>query len=196
VSIYTIFGGVVKVRSRSSYMRYNEHMLSRNFSAIHQELMKKTDLLGSPIDSGILRAVSMLCMHGINTIGSCEGHADRVTGGPYVMFAAPHAQMKFKAASELDRHSVAYARAIQKIAANNAIEIKKALQLLDGFYKKRSVPAERRLIVRSVGLAAAKILCQGAEIAHMLSESERKILLKANRAEMDAFTSYLERLLK
>jgi hypothetical protein len=156
------------------------------------------DKLGNPIDDGILETVIALTSLDVNTVSSCEGHFDRVTGGPYVMFEAPGVQKivdDFRAIR--NRLDPAYKRLYDKATIANAHQAQKVIKLLHEFYTfcanttDTIIPAEQRLVVHFLGPTACRLACQGADLAHIRGYKERAELLYRNRAEMQAFTKYL-----
>ena len=56
----------------------------RRLDEARLEVEQIVDALGKPIDEGIKEGIVVLHASGINTTGSCEGHSDRGTGGPYI----------------------------------------------------------------------------------------------------------------
>ena len=167
-------------------------MTPDDFTALKLKVGKLTDKLGMPIDPGILETVAALRAHGINTIGSCEGHADRITGGPYVMFEAPDVGPDEKAYRAIpDRLSPIYKNFYNAATAKNVAEVQKVLIHLDEFYKNRTTPANQRLIIHYFGPLAGKLACQGAGLAHILPPKEQAYLLKKSQTEMQAFTDFL-----
>jgi hypothetical protein len=60
-----------------------------------QKVAQITDKIGMPVDERIIETVAILTLLGFKTSMSCEGHVDRVTEGPYVIFDSPKA-MKAK----------------------------------------------------------------------------------------------------
>lgn len=167
-------------------------MTTSEFAAIKKEVSQLKDGLGKPIDEGIFDTVAAMRALGINTIGSCEGHVDRVTGGPYVMFEAPNIQ-RYKSAylSMPDRLGKDYRKAYQRAVSKNMYEVKKVLILLDDFYIGRVVPTNQRLTVQCFDTLAGKLMCQGGYLAHIMTRTERMELLDKNRLEIRAFTDFL-----
>jgi hypothetical protein len=49
-----------------------------------EKLLETTDLLGLPIDKGILRSIIILNSIGFPTTGSCEGHQENYSSKPYI----------------------------------------------------------------------------------------------------------------
>lgn len=162
------------------------------FAEIRQKATQLTDALGNSIDPGILDTVVALRLYGVNTIASCEGHNDRITGGPYVMFESAKAteyEAKYKKLQ--DKSSILYKQLYHKAAAANAREVQTVLNLLDAFYESKSTPHSQRLIVRCFGASAGKLMCHNADSAYILGVQEQKNLLTKNQKEMEVFTAYL-----
>lgn len=157
------------------------------FVDTRKKVTQLTDRTGRAVDAGILNSVTILQLYGLSTVGSCEGHLDRITGGPYIMFESP--VQDYKAID--NKTSPAYAEAYRVAEKANIREVQKVLELLDGFYAHREVLNAQRLIVRCFSVATCKLMCQGADLAHILSHRDQEELLQKNQAEMKAFTSYL-----
>lgn len=163
-----------------------------NIDHIREMAVSKTDKLGMPIDSGILETVVMLNALGVNTTGSCYGHEDRITGGPYIMFHSSKALTLLKECKQItDRTNPEYKKLYNQAVVYNAAQIKKVLNLLEGFYEERRTPHSKRLIVRCFEASSCKLMCQNADLAHGSAPDERSKILQANQAEMGAFTGYL-----
>jgi hypothetical protein len=167
-------------------------MQEGSFREARQGASKLIDKLGRPIDPGILDTVTALRMLGVNTTSSCEGHAGRFTGGPYVLFASSElGELREKYREHTDRTSAEYKDWFRQASALNMREVQKVLELLDGFYAERMTPHSQRLIVRCFGPTPAKLMCQDADLAHIVGKDEQRDILLRNQHEMDAFTSYL-----
>jgi hypothetical protein len=169
-------------------------MTSSEFITARKETNKLVDKLGKPIDAGILDTVTALRLHGIHTIGSCEGHLDRITGGPYVMFEAPGThdfRTKYRAIN--DRKSEKYKYWHDKAIQENMPEIRKMLTLLNGFYDNRLTPNDQHIIIRCFDTSVGELMCQSADIAHILTPTEHEVLLGKNQTEMQAFAEYLKK---
>ena len=163
------------------------------FMPVRKEVLGLKDKLGRAIDPGILELVVALRFHGVHTISSCEGHADRTTSGPYVMFEAPEThdfRRRYREAK--DKKSTEYRHWHNKAVQANVPEVRRVLGLLADFYEHRLSPNDQHIIVRSFDASVGELICQGAEIARILPAAERELLLQKNRAEMQAFTDYLK----
>ncbi len=159
-----------------------------------QKIARLTDKLGLIIDPGIFDIVVLLRILGINTVSSCEGHLNRITEGPYIMFEALEIN-DYKNSIVNEPHDLKnreYKIQYEKAVSNNTQELNKMLILLDGFYNDRPVAINQRLIVRCIGSSTAQLICQGASLAYILNKNERKVLLEKNKLEMRAFANYLK----
>lgn len=168
-------------------------MDTEKFTHAKEEALKLADKLGTPIDLGILDTVAAFRMLDIHTAGSCEGHADRITGGPYVMFESPESGELLQQLQQIsDRASQEHQELFAKISKLNMVEVQKLLPLLDGFYEHRDTPHSRRLIIRCFGPTVAKLMVQDADLAEILPSEQRAHLLADDQLEMMAFTNYLK----
>lgn len=164
-----------------------------DFEKAKEEVAKLADKLGNPIDPGILDTVAAFRALRINTVGSCEGHLDHATTGPYVMFESPKSGELLKKLHQIpDKMSKEYKDIFHEASKLNMVEVQKLLPLLDGFYEKRDTPHSRRLIIRCFGPTVAKLMAQDADLADILSSEERAHLLAESQLEMMAFTNYLK----
>lgn len=167
--------------------------MSDSFTRAKQEVLELADKLGNPIDPGILDTVAAFRVLRINTVGSCEGHADRLTGGPYVMFEALQSgELLQKLQQIADKTSKDYKDVFHEASKLNMAEVQKLMPLLDGFYEDRNTPHSKRLIVRCFGPTVAKLMIQDADLAEIMAPEERVHLLSDGQLEMKAFTDYLK----
>ncbi len=129
---------------------------------------------------------------GIHTAMSCGGHLRRVTGGPYIMFTSPTAKKYADRCRQIgDSRDISYKASIK----SNKRELTwaaKIYSLLERFYANRAVTFSQRLALRTAGLSASRLDCQGAEMAHIVNIQTRKWILTNNQAEMRGFTEFLK----
>lgn len=148
-----------------------------DLSAVRREVEQFRDALGLGMDSGIVDIVVALRVIGINTIGSCYGHPDRLTLGPYVMFDS---------SDELSAR-----QSNENSARANAKQVQLLLTYLDAFYEGRDVSASCRLIVKSFGPVACYLIAQNADLARVLESRERRAQLEHGRREIRDFCDFL-----
>lgn len=169
-------------------------VISRSdWEAMRARVAGITDRLGMPVDEPIFELVVMLNLLGFQTTGSCGGHADRTTGGPYVVFESKKAQ---KIAEQVrlskDYSSKEYQELRRKANYYSALEIQKMVTLLKGFYEHRLHNYDdEMIIVQTMPLTYNCIKCLAAETALTLAEPERERLVQQDREEMKAFADYL-----
>jgi hypothetical protein len=161
------------------------------------------------LDAGITETVIVFHVLGINTNSSCEGHAERGRGAPWVGIAAvPTADLVQLEArhrrviheiEKLDiKHPDRYDLAGQsveighKIKRMHAKEIVKVVPYLEAFYAQRIVPFDRRLILSIFGEGWCMVMSQGAELQDTRSFDERRQKLAEYQQEMQDFTAYLK----
>lgn len=168
-------------------------MNNKTFDQTKSETAQRAAELNQHIDPGVLDTVTVLRMRGFNTTDACEGHEDRVTGGPFVMFEAPQSnELVQKLMSLQDQNSAEHQELYAQISAENLGEVQKLLPLLDEFYAERDTPHAQRLIVRCFGPSVPKLMCQNADLGEVLDAAARRELLSDNQLEMMAFTNYLK----
>lgn len=123
------------------------------------------DGLGMPVDEGIVETVAILRLLGFTTTGSCAGHLERVTGGPYVTFESPEAiglaaeaRSLGKLATEVNpRHNE-----LRREATRHSMrELGRLVPHLETFYAGREVPYVRRLIIRTFPMTYNCLKYQG-----------------------------------
>lgn len=169
-------------------------MTEYELTAIRREVSRLRDGLGKQVDPGIFDTVVAMRALGVNTVGSCEGHSDRVTGSPYILFETPGLQTYNDALdARSDTFSAAYHKARQKIVVKNMQEAQKVITLIDNFYRHegRTDSFNQQLIVQYFGTMRAALMCQGAYLGHIMSRRERASMLLKNQTVMRAFTTYL-----
>lgn len=166
---------------------------TKTFDQIKEQIAKEASETGQHIDAGVLDTVAALAMRGFKPVDACEGHSDRVTGGPFVMFeAAESKELLTKLQGMADQTSDEFQQTYQKTSQANLGEVQKILPLLEQFYAERDTPHSERLIVRCFGPSVPKLMCQNADLGEILDEDERHRLLSDNQLEMMAFTNFLK----
>ncbi len=164
-----------------------------DFEQAKKETAERVEKLGQHVDPGVLDTVTALRMRGFNPIDACEGHDDRVTGGPYVMFEAEGSnELMQKLVALQNSESDEYKELYAQITRLNLGEVQKLLKLVGEFYEQRDTPHAERLIIRCFGPSVPKLMCQNADLGDVVDESERKNLLSDNQLEMMAFTNFLK----
>lgn len=63
---------------------------------------------------------------------------------------------------------------------------------LECFYRDRSVPQSRRLIVQGFGPLGYRLTSQDADLLAVTPRTERRALLEQQRQEFDAFTEFVK----
>lgn len=164
---------------------------------IWREALRKvrhlTDGLGMPVDREIVETVAILRLMDLNTTMSCAGHLSRITNGPYIIFTSLQARgYEAKRREVVDSASAEYKRLVRKSIKLNLLERQKLLPYLEHFYEHRNVSYGQRLTIRSLGYSSNILYCQGADMAHLSDRAEKRKILNRNRAELDAFASFLE----
>lgn len=166
---------------------------NKDFAQANEETVKLAEKLGQHIDPGIVETVTALRLRGFNVVDSCEGHGDKVTGGPFVMFEAPESKdLMAKLMAVQDNTSPEYQELYRHVSVANLKEVQKLLQMLDEFYAGRGTDHSGRIVARCFGPSVPKLMCQNADLAEVLPDGERKELLANNQLEMMAFTNFLK----
>jgi hypothetical protein len=165
---------------------------AQHFATARTETMQLVDRLGMPLDEGIADTVTVMRLLGINTTASCWGHLDRVTGGPYVIFSSPEAkplELQYRQAG--DPHDPLFHRIRDQAVGLNLRERQKLLVHLDAFYRERLTSYGTRLVIMPIGPEGSQLQCQNAELANILSQTDRRHMVQSHQAEMTTFTKFL-----
>lgn len=158
-----------------------------------EQVKQITDRFGMPMDEGIIETVAIMQLMGIHTTMSCEGHPERQTGGPYIMFVSSIAEESRKEAAVIHNTVNPQYKALYKKAMQaNLTEQQKLYQMLDNFYKSHDASFSQRLILHTMGFSACRLECQGADMAYILDKNKQIELLMKNQAEMKTFTEFLK----
>ena len=173
-------------------------MSTQNKKTDWQQMVERvaaiTDKLGMPVDEPIFELVVVLNLLGFTTIGSCGGHEERVTGGPYVDFESTRARSyaeQARAVSPTGETAVEYAHLRKKANYYRALDLKRMLTYLERFYTDKKIDYQHCLIVQSMPMTYNSLQCLGAEAGHALSAKEHVRMMKKNRAEIRDFCKYL-----
>ena len=144
------------------------------------------------VDPGIEELVTGLRLLGFDTVASCQGHADRVTGGPYVMIQSNQAQLVFAEHQKLADSSGEAARALLKRARDlNSREGHRLELLLDRYYESRAVIWGKVLEVRSVGYVVNRLCFVHAESDQLFGGDVKAKRLRLHQDEMNRFARFL-----
>lgn len=152
---------------------------------VRRRTARLVDGLGVPIDAEILDFVTTLRYVGYETILSCGGHADRITGGPYVVIISK------KGRSILERDpSDKRNRLLARQAT--AAEAMSLYELLAKFYIHHQLDYSQQVTLRMIGNDAFRIGCHGADLLDAEQDSERrKDRIRRYRKELDEFSKFI-----
>jgi hypothetical protein len=169
---------------------------------------KITDRLGNPVDAGIKETVIVLNLLGFPTAMSCEGHAQRAVGGPWV-------DMRPEGVEALKEHWAQAERACQTAREEKRSpkemeglyqtlrETRKELETpvlqlagrlmpyLMEFYQERMAPHDRRLILHDF-FASFRLQSHGVFLQEIADLVQREAKLLEYQEEMRAFTAFLK----
>ena len=148
-----------------------------------------TDGLGMPIDEGIRLPVAALRIHGFVTTGSCEGHPNRRTHGPYVILNAPDAAEYESKMRSVSLGGNAYRRLWKRLQRINLEERKRLSYLLDEFYVQHASKA--KIIIINIGPGTSRLVCEGFEVAEASSSADHSAWLRLAQAEFASFADWL-----
>lgn len=172
------------------------------------EIYQITDRLEHPIDEGIKDAIIALNLLDVKTDGSCEGHPNWATGGPYIDVEVPRNEaLEAQVREAYDRASSADSghnseEDISKLWDENrrlnlevrrpAIdEARKLMGFLGEFYDGRQTPYDRMLTLEELG-GEIRIQSKGVMLQSTAPEDVRAAKLAEYQAEMGDFTAFLK----
>lgn len=164
------------------------------------EVERIVDALGKPIDEGIKEGVAVFRASDINTTGSCEGHDDHGTGGPYIDVESKELdalQKKMDAlpvledpeAEDPQREAIKH-----EMLVKNLEERKKLAELLEEFYADRPANWDARLYINSLAHGWSRLESQGVEFQDTETDtSKKKENLSRFQYEMQDFIAFAKK---
>lgn len=172
------------------------------------QMDKITDRLGRPIDEGIKETVIVLNLLGFPTTMSCEGHATRAVGGPWVDMrpegiealraqwdqaerACQAAREEKRPSEEMDGLYQALRAARKELDAPVLQLAARLMAYLVEFYQERVVPHDRRLVLHDF-LATFRLQSQGVFLQEIADVPQREAKLLEYQEEMRTFTAFLK----
>ena len=163
-----------------------EEILTR----IHKSIETTTDTLGNPIDDGIKESVIMFNVHGLRTIQSCEGHPDEFHTAQYTPARGPWIEVypeepKQERWQDNDRLR-------ENVEREGGMYRVKAIDLLNKFYKHRTVPYDVMLGINSIAYGF-KVQSNGLETLQFLTKEKKMEKEKLYKKEMRDFTEFLKK---
>lgn len=161
--------------------------MNKTWDELRAETAKLKDKLGMPMDEKIINLVTSLRAHGFTTVMSCEGHTDRITGGPYVIMINPESK---KITSDKDTPETR--AAARKLTATTAAKL---FSFLEEFYKNKTIDYRTHIAVDTLGSSAYRIWCNGSSLLperEGLSLNEKSNLLYLYQLEMERFSEFLK----
>jgi hypothetical protein len=150
-----------------------------------------------PLDAGIKDTVIALNALGYKTIGSCEGHLDHGTGGPWVHLAIDEAdsldtklRSKRSNVSRLERFWIS-----NRVRYVSNSQLRGLRHLVDAFYKGRRVRPDVK--IRVYNPAGGFVILESRGVNNLLWKDllEPRYStknLRAYQAEMKALTKFLK----
>lgn len=169
---------------------------------------KITDRLGKPVDAGIKETVIVLNLLGFPTTMSCEGHAERAVGGPWVDMRPEgvealkeqwrQAERACQTAEEEKRPPKEMEGFYQTLREARKELERPVLQLagrlmayLIAFYQERMVSHDRRLILHN-SFASFRLQSHGVFLQEIADVAQREAKLLEYQEEMRTFTAFLK----
>jgi len=170
---------------------------SKRWQKISKEVDGLHDSLGRPVDSGIKDLVVVLRILGYKTIGSCEGHIDHGTGGPWVTIMIDEAEeletrLRGERRSTSSRQWLKATKPVREIVDKHLLPLEK---LLKDFYKTRQPKADLKIELYNPGGGLVILESRGlnTSIWQKLLEPKYNLRkLRAYQAEMQALTNFLK----
>ena len=157
------------------------------------------DRLGKGIDEGVREGVALFIANNINTTGSCEGHDDWGTGGPYIDIRSKEIETLYEQLDKLPENETSDETDPKREEIRNQIlklnleERRKIIPLFEEFYKDRNVPYDVKLHISSLGNGWSRLENQGVEFQSIeTDDSKKKENLKRFQEEMKNFIAFLK----
>jgi len=177
-----------------------------------KEVDRIVDGLGLGIDEGIKETVTALRVYGLNTQQSCEGHmrgeGRRIASLPWITICVPEPKGWEKAKDKIIKQKKGeivedpeqqkkteefVGKAEVEWRVKNFEQYKKAMDLLEDFYRQRETPFEARLTFSLFGsFGAFRIQNLGFPTVPLLSQEEQFKKLELYRKEMNDFAEFLK----
>jgi len=161
-----------------------------------REVDRLVDKLGTPMDAGIKDAVVTLKLLGYKTIGSCQGHLDHGTGGPWIHLLIDEAEDLEKRLVRRRKNippleAVLIRRQVKSVANKHLQPLRR---LLTEFYATRKVRLDLKISVYNPGGGFVVIESRGVNALlwkNLLEPRYSEKLLTDYQSEMSALTSFL-----
>lgn len=164
------------------------------------EVEQIVDALGKHIDEGIKEGIAVFRASDINTTGSCEGHDDHGTGGPYIDVESKELNALQKKIDVLPRPEDPEADDPQRevirheMLVKNLEERKKLATLLEEFYCDRPANWDARLYINSLANGWSRLESQGVEFQDIETDpSKKKENLSRFQYEMQDFIAFTKK---
>lgn len=149
------------------------------------------DKLGKGVDMGIKETIVALTVHGFGTSGSCEGHHNWGTRGPYVDIVSKETEELTQRMR--DARSEEEAKAILEELKRKNLELRRLLlMLLEEFYQERKVPVRIMLVAQDRAWNRIRLQSHGVELQMIEAEEVVVMRLSEYKEEMHAFTRFLK----
>jgi len=163
-----------------------------------QEAKQTGDGLGKKIDRGVRPVVVALWAHGIATCGSCEGHLDHGIKAPWIEIGkeVPRTILEQRKESPQSPGNIETLFQLnpdlKRWRAMNLKSARQVMQLLDEFYRNRSVRIFDHLILARAGIyGVTRLQPQGTDIQEVMPRRTQARNLEAYRQELQAFGLFL-----
>lgn len=169
-----------------------EQQWQKAIDKIHQ--LERGDPHGLNIDQKIKGTVIGLNAFGINTIMSCEGHADHGSGYPYIKISANEAFQYDREANEayvLQRHAD-YERLREASKKVNGELLIKLQGYLNEFYSSREASPDIKLVAELMSHGPIYLRNQGFDTQEDATSNEKSANLGRFQEEMEMFGKFLE----
>lgn len=178
---------------QESFPTHEKNEKQRRWDESAERIERTADALGRGVDQNIKETVIGLNLLDINTTASCEGHLDHGTNAPYIDIEAKEVaelENRVKEAGNIENKETE--SIIEKIKQKNLEERRKALIVLDEFYRDRQAPFHKRLTIQGMARDRSRLESQGADLQKIEPEEIKKQRLSEYQEEMREFSSFLK----
>ncbi|GCF11685.1 hypothetical protein [Dictyobacter arantiisoli] len=190
-------------------MTDQQFSLPPRWQEMEQQLERVTDPIGTPIDPGIMKAVTALNVLGVETSSSCEGHLQHGHAAPWVDFHAVDTEMirkKALAASRLlqeaeEQHAPQetlneLTHEMFQLAAEERVAYYQGSwlvhQALEAFYLEHHAPYDQQLYLHNDSFGQSRLQPHGIDYQPQRPPEVQATLLKLYQQEMQAFATFLK----
>ncbi|AKM80245.1 TPA: hypothetical protein DDX46_02830 [Candidatus Saccharibacteria bacterium] len=163
----------------------------------YETLLKKTDTIrdqqDTPIDKEVKPIIAALWLHGFTTSGSCAGHIDSESRGPYIHITSSDFDAQYNTFNEaINAGRMAEARQLkQKIYDSSLTVYSRIFSLLNKFYKNTNFDYNHLIIAYAQLNGEIYLYFNDVRIADTFNHEQRRAWLEECHYELQRLTDFL-----